>query len=93
MKSFFEHSHKRKPLKHLPCTMHVVLVKTRNFFKFLFISSASKPAYERASEESSVFNAALRNALEGKTPANDLISKVSECKINTIMLETSVHQY
>ena len=63
------------------------------FYNFLFISSASRPAYERTSEESSVFNAALRNALEKRAPINDLFDKVLKCKIDTIILETSVHQY
>ena len=60
-------------------------MRTCNFFgKFLFVSSDNKPAYERPSEESSVFNAALRNALEERTPINNLFPKALECKINTI---------
>ena len=73
--------------------MHIVLMRSYTLFNFIFISSASKPAYERASDESSVFNAALRNVIEGRTPANNLIDKVSECKINTIIMETSLYQY
>ena len=47
---------------------------------FVFCSSVSKPAYERLSESCSVFNTALRLAINEQTPANILGTKIMDCK-------------
>lgn len=43
-------------------------------------SAVSQPAYEKKSEESSVFNCALREALKEKTGMASLSTKIVHCK-------------